>query len=485
LAEVIRDGHNKGLHAASSTPWIEQLAELQWRTHAVEGAILPDSVALSRERDQTFVPLLFRDDRVADFVVLPIAHHRLLVGIGSGVEDVPVDVQEINRASALCSTTFFISNSGVDPSGLEGLIGRRTSEVIQKAVREASVFNRGRSDVPSESTFDEATDVASASGTFTFSVACVDYGNSETLERLSELMRSIVSELSLAMPLDLLHGITFATDYPSALETLDRGAAHLRTQPTEPRSYGRAVAKCVQVIRDGVSKQQVMLDAIIATSLLGDDEEAKLEALQIIVAKLADVAFTALYEVKLAGQDAQAPDVVAQWLQGAAAGAPSDYFSAKVSAFANPGAAQRYATLIQDSLAAAVEPVREAKVAFAKNLDVPGLVRSILPHVAHVVCHAAQWLGHRDGLPEENDGETHWIVTHLQEQGLDKWFDLLGRDLRRLYDGPDQFSYKNLYALSAHVERLLWTMAVLSWPLDDGQIYFLVPSSEPPSKPAE
>jgi len=59
----------------------------------------------------------------------------------------------------------------------------------------------------------------------------------------------------------------------------------------------------------------------------------------------------------------------------------------------------------------------------------------------------------------------------LQARDLIRWVELLGRDLRVLYDGEGQFTHANLVAFAGHVERLLWTVQLFPWPTDDGLVF--------------
>jgi hypothetical protein len=94
-----------------------------------------------------------------------------------------------------------------------------------------------------------------------------------------------------------------------------------------------------------------------------------------------------------------------------------------------------------------------------------------LQHISFFLGHAAEWLGHRDGLPTQEQVLGSSLPEKLKVQGLRDWLELFGRDLQRLYDIDNQFTTENILALSRHVERLLWTMGIFPWPTADGGLY--------------
>lgn len=92
-----------------------------------------------------------------------------------------------------------------------------------------------------------------------------------------------------------------------------------------------------------------------------------------------------------------------------------------------------------------------------------------------MIDHAAQWLGHRDGLPADASFSGDGLPEELRALGLHQWLDLLGRGLRVLHDGGGLLANSKLYALSRHVARLLWTVQICPWSTEDQQVYVTVP----------
>ncbi|MDD5028244.1 MAG: hypothetical protein PHH58_01895 [Rhodoferax sp.] len=470
----IREAHNKALETTERSRWEEVLADLSWRTQAVFGAVLPDCVVLAREIGQDFTPLLLSNLEKVELVILPLAHDLLLVG--SSDVNLPIAVQALNVASATCSDSFFISHRANDGAGLSDLVGQRSATAIQASVSDALSAFRGTrvvkaSGIPVESRISETETVSS----FSFSLTCLDFADAEKAARLGEIVKAIVQEMGRTMPLSTLDGMTFALDYPVTLETLDRGDANMRSVHSQPRDYGRAVARSVQVIRKGEFKTHIVIDSDIAVRLLSDDQDSRAFAIHVIVTRLADLAHTARYESQLRGKSTMPPDKVTEWLHTSALACPGSYFGARESAFSFPKAGEHYASMVRDSLVAAQNAIGKARLAYRVSNDLDALLSVALLHVSFVLTHAAEWLGHRDGLPDQDSFPGSSLSSELKAYDLNLWLELFGRDLRSLYDVDGQFTVANIFALSRHVERLLWTVQICPWPMEDGTLYVSVP----------
>lgn len=473
MSGAIRDGHNRALAMTDEVRWISDLAALSWKTHSFTGAILPDCVVLAREIGGGFTPLLLSNRQQIDTVVLPIAHDRLLVG--STIADDNIAVPSINEASALCSDSFFVSHAENDGAGLSNMIGQRCAQAIGAVVNEAlSDFRSPNADTVSEQRFERQLAKGEFPGSFSFSLTCTDFADAETAARLGEILKVVVLEIGRDKPLTTLDGITFAADYASALERLDRGDPALPSERSRPRAYGRAVAKCVRVSRQGVFKEHLVFDAVLADHLLADDSDRRALGIHMVVSMLAGVSHSAIYESRLNDRSAAPSDCVTEWLHKATSTAPGRYFAARESAFSDPSSGLRYATLIRDSLASAREQIRNARLAYRLDINLDKLLDVAVLQFSFVLAHAAEWLGHRDGLPSQDAFPGASLLDDLKVDGLDHWLELFGRDLRRLYDVDGQFTAENIFALGQHVERLLWTVQIFPWPTESDLLYVSV-----------
>ncbi|MGM9482962.1 DUF4238 domain-containing protein [Roseateles sp. NT4] len=474
VSKMVRDAHNKSLMALDHSQWEEDLSSLEWRACAVEGAILPDCVVLVREGQNGFAPLTLREGCQMDLVVVPIAHNRLLVGSSGATPE--IDIGALNRASASCSDDFFISHRARDEDGLSDLIGQRCSQVIDAAVQDA-INEAGHRESSRTAVGAESMRIAGpgAAGPFSFSMSCKDFGDTETVERLGRVVQVVVQELARGIPLARLDGITFAGDYAAALAQVDRGDPNMSVVTSAPRDYGTAVAMCVDVMRAGEPKVHIVCHAGIAAGLLHEDEDANAQALHTLVTMLAQAAHSSLYEVHQDDAHGAQVDCTEARLHVAALGAPVRYFGAKVSAFAYPRAGEIYAQLTMDSLAAAKASVDAARLKYRIDANLDELLSVALHQFACVADHAAQWLGHRDGLPADASFPGDGLPEELRILGLHQWLDLLGRDLRALHEGDGLLPNSKLYGLSRHVERLLWTVQICPWSTEDQQMYVTVP----------
>jgi len=378
----------------------------------------------------------------------------------------------LNIACAACSSSFFISRGPQEDSDFSELIGQRSAVVIQATVRDALVDLRTSGEVIEQGKTEKVCHVDTGTAEpFSFSLTCVDFGDARGVSKLGEILQVIVLETSRSMPLSTLDGITFASDYSTAVANLDRGDAALSAAQSVPRTYGVAVAKAIDVKRDGALKTHLVMAASIADLLLSQREEDQSMAVHMVVSMLSCSAHVVLFESQLGKPSTVALDRVNEFLYQAAAPAPLRYFSAKHSAFADPHAGERYAALVRDSLDAARIAIGQAKLAYAADADMDALLRVALPQISFVLCHVAEWLGHRDGLPNQDEFPGVSLIVDLQARDLIRWVELLGRDLRVLYDGEGQFTHANLVAFAGHVERLLWTVQLFPWPTDDGLVF--------------
>ena len=477
LSTMVRDGHNKALMTADTSRWEDYLSLLSWQTQEVVGAVLPDCIALSRGADGAFTPLVLREDEHAELVVVPIAHDRLLVG--SRLAAMSITLDAVNRASAACSDSFFISHLASDGLGLSGLIGQRCAQAIDAAVEAAvldlQLVNGSRTVVAAtETVIGETTGPWPSS----FSLTCRGFSDSDTVAALGGVMSSIVHEIGRDIPLTRLDGFTFATDYVAALEQLDRGDPALGIEGSPPRKYGDGVAKCVQVVREGESKEHVVLEAGFAIGLLGADEDVRSLSIHMVVSMLSHIAHGTLYGTQFGDLPQGSADCVATRLHGAVSGAPGRYFAARASAFADPKSGERYAELVRRSLGSAHESIRTARLAYRVDNNVSGLLGTALVHISFVLSHAAEWLGHRDGLPSDEPFPGSSLPEDLKSYSLHLWLDLFGRDLKRLYDTDRQVASASVLLLGRHVERLLWTVQICPWPTQDGTLYVSVPMGD-------
>lgn len=474
IPNSVQSAHREVLWKAEMSGREKALAMLSWRTRRVSGALLPDCIALVRESSGEFTPILLGNLDTMDCVVLPISHDLLLVGSRGVVAEIPISV--LNEANSACSDNFFISQHPSNGEHLSILIGQRCIQTLSALVRSAL----SKSETPRENNEkllrdSEKIEGTTASAPFSFSLTCVGFGDSELVATLGRIMKSIVLEIGRSIPLSRLDGMTFSTEYETAIEQLDRGDASLVADRSLPRDYGHAVAKCVRVLREGQFRDHIVFDATLAHELLQEQSDGHDYAIQTVISMLSQIAHGTLYEERLSSEAFAPPDDTLRLMHQCVSKVPRMYFSARNSAFAASAEGERFAELTLASYNSACDAIRTARLAYRLDANLDRLLEEALPRISFVLEHAAQWLGHRDGLPSQGEFPGMSLVEDLRVFDLHDWLDLFGRDLQLLYATDDRFSMDSILALGKHAERLLWTVQICPWPTIDGGTYVTIP----------
>jgi hypothetical protein len=460
LATKVRDAHATMLASEpDSHGWIEALATFEWRVEHKAGLILSDAVGLAAEANGKLVPLLFSSSDKAISVLLPVASDRLLIGVRPGTN--PPSLSDFNSQAAACSENFFIAAEPLD--GLTGLIGTRTASEIEAAITNAVAGAGGAAEV--SDTRPRMADFTPTEASFSYSVRLADFGDDALSSTLAELLHGLVGALARRLPLQDLDGFTFAVDYPAALIALDRGEGLAPIESTA-LSYGTGAAMPVRVVRAGEDKTHIVMQADVAMRWMSEDHEDRAGALNTLIKMLALVAHDRIYRNQLT--TSAEPDTMTREFHAAVALAPRSYFSARESAFIAPEIAKDHALLLLGSLEHARDEMEAARQRYADIQDIASLAGTAITYASAILAHAADWLGHRDGLAEGEIVEGDDLMVQLQGMDFADWIELFGRDLRSVYETVDgRLDIERALTLSRHVERLLWTFGVLPWPEDD------------------
>lgn len=460
----VRDAHNSVLATTldESNGWVTALAALQWSVEAGADLILPDAVALACEGRGPLMPLLFTKASDVCTVVMPVSPDRILVGRSVG--GTSVDLGGFNAQAAASCEAFFISAKPVTEGALVALIGSAPAmaieETIATAVRDAERNRSGEGVVAARVEPHNFTRQG-----FSYSVRLADFGDEVLAKQFAEILRGVVDALAPSLPLHELDGFTLAIDYHNALATLDRGDPNLPGVTSSALSYGQGVANPVTVIRDGARKEHLVIAANLAEMWLSADTQVRDRGLHILVDVLAGIAHWTQYA------NAQGTsftlDAMARRLHVAVATAPGKYWSAQQAAFVAPDQGQIHADLVITSLDFAEREIAGERARMPESGDITNTASRALECVAAVLGHAADWLGHRDGLGEDQTFAGSDLFERLKPRGLDRWIELFGRDLAACY-GPDEALNLDVVTnLSRHVERLFWSFGVYCWPEDD------------------
>lgn len=132
---LAREGHQKAL-PESIVPAIrvEKLGVFDWRiVGSQDDLILPDCIAIAKEANKEFFPLMMANSDLIELVLLPLTSRTLLMGArDQGCNFDPVD---FNQCAAACSHTYFLSASNA--AALRSMIdhiGIRSVTVVDFAV---------------------------------------------------------------------------------------------------------------------------------------------------------------------------------------------------------------------------------------------------------------------------------------------------------------------------------------------------------------
>lgn len=463
LASIVRDAHNSFLATTpESNGWMTALAALKWTVEAGVDLILPDAVALAVEGGGQLMPLLFTTAADVRAVVMPISADRILVGLVEG--SAPIDFSNFNIHAAASCESFFIGAKPFDENKLSTLIGSATAREIEEAVLAA---------------VREAVQVRSTAGTtiapsephaftqrgFSFSVRLADFGDGVLAKEFADVVHGVVTVLARHHPLHELDGITLAIDYHGALATVDRGDPSMQPATSGALSYGLGVAKPIAVIRNGAHKEHLVIAAGLAEMWLSSDPGVRSSGLYTLVKMLVGVAHSTRYAS--ARKVHFSPDAMARMLHSAVAPAPSGYWSAREAAFIEPDQGQVYADLVIDSLDFTEREIANERAHIPESGDIGNTTRRALECVSAILGHAADWLGHRDGLTEGQAFAGRDLPERLRVRGLDRWIELFGRDLAACYSSEDALDIEVVASLSQHVERLFWSFGIYCWPFDN------------------
>lgn len=467
LASMVRNSHNELVaRPLDDHGWVRVLSGFTWSVEGASDLILPDAVALSKTVNGSLEALLFTGGTDTELVLLPLAHDRMLVGRRDPAAT--VDFATFNAAAAAACQSFFISARLHDEDALTSTIGSGPAKALIHAIAE-SIANaeEARSFAPDQ--LPPAQPRRLKQDEFSYSVTLHDFGDELLAREYGDILQSVIASLSRDLPLHELDGITIAADYADALAKLDLGDPRLPPVVSGALAYSTGVAMPVTVMRDGKRKQHLVLSAWIAAGWASENLQTRAMTLHLLIKMLAGIANSAQFAQPVAFK----PDEMARELHHAVARAPSSYWSAKRAAFVAPDEGITYADLVLDSLKHASEAIGMAHARMTDSSDVGEAFNVALESVSAVLGHAADWVGHRDGLAEDQPFEGDDLQARLAPYGLDHWLTLFGRDLTASYTEVGALDLSVVATLSRHVERLLWSIGVYCWP-DDGGVQCVI-----------
>lgn len=485
---LARDTHIKALNSIIDNGMKRtDLLELHWTIEAAgpQAAVMPDCIALGYENDGSVHPFTILAKNKLAGVVMPISSSRLLVGRRPGAPLFALD--GINGHAAACSHRFFGAASP-DPAFAELIptIGSRSFLGVDEAFQNVfgeylptdsrhAVTETDLSGQPRNVRVSELPPVRPHSYQVTFR-ACAD---PETAQEIANALMSVTNELSRMLPLERLDGITFASDYATALGEVDRGVEGIKPADTVPADVGVGVAKTVIVKRDGVVKGRIVFASWVGHACIANDEATVRAGLHLVVNQLAQVAMTEWFDTALPGvMFSPIADHHDGWAFACVSSAPDSYAAARISA--PYGSTDDLLSMYRDHVIEAIDRaytrIPEARLAYRYHGDLDKLLAVVAPLVRHILEFSAVLLGHCDALGlDPLDGESKLAAT-LKQRGLAAWLSVFRADLQAFYERLGKWeSFDEFLAFNRHVERLLWPLGLFPWRNEEGTARVEVP----------
>jgi len=480
LEEMVRDTHNNALAKGPvAEPRKKLLEELSWTVRAAPsaGAILPDCVAIGLDAKGEFIPYMMTTSDAVSVVIMPLSSQKLLVGVRPS--HYVADIEAFNRHAAACSDELFIVASKAPVfDELRANMGTRwigeIDALIQTVLRDV-LPNKER---PARSR-DETWEVLP----FSYQLTCNGpWGNADDVAPLNEATHRVVGALRPAFNLDRLDGITFAANYEGAFDELERGFDIKSTPEGTPDHIAQGAATAI-VLRDGVPKIRIILNAQYGLSLVGEEPQDAMAALHLLVAGLIQVDTLDRIEkdapgflmesVPMSNHDAVLHCALRKALRAYRYARDSAGFGA------DELIEQEFSKYLLGTMDHAYAFIERAKADHAATPNFPRLFSEVHLAATDILISVARLIGHRHGMGQfEAPSPDTSLGAALRNRQLANWIEVIARDLQRFWQ-RDTWTKADFYGLNIHLERVLWTSGVVLWPAPNGQETMIWVASPP------
>lgn len=477
LPAMARAGHNRALAEDDEVNVRRDLLKrLSWSIEAAPGvgALLPDCIAVASEGGEDWLPLMFLGTHI-EVAVMPLAKDKLLVGKR---RPVPVEVPPINEVMAACSHDFFLAaTNAVALQELSALIGERSKRYLADATRSAIA-----SSIPAPENLDPEIchRPPEANREIRYELSFLGVADAETTQHISDVTAGVVAAFTRTYSMARLDGITFATDYPSALRAVERGVEGAAPAETIGPEIGTGIAKRVVVIRGGRAMARCMMDGCVGLHLISDDPKKSDWALNVLSSQLGLVALMDLVEQALPGTLLHPPGTPYElFLYTEVDAAAHAYISAHISGgFGDPDEiSDTYRELLVNSLQRLKAETERERLAYRTHGDLDRLLSVAMPAIGFVLHFAAQLLGHAEANGRRALDDAGKLEEALDRVGLANWLSDFHRHLEHFRQRIGRWkSFNEFLAFNRHVERLMWSVGMIPWDTPDGP-YIQVPIS--------
>ena len=463
---------------------IAQLSQLVWHVVSAygDGVILPDCTSIAFD-GREWKPLLFTSASELKAVALPLAPNRLAIG---KIEiNQAVDLSEFNYHAAQASYSFFLSNYSSDElekftESLGGAVRTSITSMTDGAFSETVAEFLTPEMEKNESLERQYASRKGWSGEISegrqsFSVSLADFGDETFAKAVSEEIKVLIVAFSKYLPVSTIDGFTFAHDYKTALNSLDRGfEINKEITPTETEEFV-GVGMPITIVSDGKVKTRVVLRSSVAIGLVSDNEECVCNAQSAVIYMLASGALTSLMANKFPQQILKpVRDSYEAFLYGYTSGVFEAYFCASVSSW-NERWVENYERLALSALRHALVQIPDRRKAYRRHGDLNGFFEASALLITNVLTSLARMFGAQKAC-DGDMSEASCLFELLAEQDLDQWAHLFRKDLKgfdaRLEDWAD---FNEIFFVHRHFERLMAHFGIVPDRTDGLGAYIHVP----------
>ena len=341
-------------------------------------------------------------------------------------------------------------------------------------------------EVPQGGTNEDEVPPPTAPDSIAFSMS--GFAKVEDANRIAHKVAAYVRLISSYIDLSRLDGVTVAYDYDEALAELDRGVEGLRTLSRSNDDQLIGVGMAPAVIRDGVVKVHIVLNAPYMEGIdddasvpISDDFHASLyllahECAHVQVTADTDKAFPGrILQHQIASYEeaifSQVVDIC--W---------EEYAACRLSAPFSRGQLGYYEEGLRGVLGVAHTQAASAREAFWEHGDLNRVVAELSPPLALPLRLASYVLGHLDGIstPPALSDETRDAIV---KAGYEKLIDDLAAALRTLWDEKDDWHDPSDFDTIGDVARdAFWEGGLVIYPAADNgaQIHVWEPDEVDP-----
>lgn len=484
LKTLTADSHKKVL-AQEFAPKarVEELRKLDWLVvaHDQASAILPDCVCFGIDSNSAAKPFLLLEKGKVEMVILPLSPSTLAVGRR---ENCPIfDPVEYNQLAARMSFDFFLTNEKQSELSeiLSGAIGnvRHHLDTLVSDTLSANEWGLFVDDKPDPNR--DATNIIEQiqpkddDEYIPLNLSFIGCSDQERANLIGQHVGYLVNKFLSPKVVSFLDGVTFASDYESALNNLGRGFEPSGKLQPHQSEDGEGVAMPLTVIRNGNCKVHIVARSYIGDLFLSENEEGYRLAVAAIMHTLASTELLYLQNEKFPEQILQPiADPLEGFLQSYSGHVFSTYYITRVAGHPLETIEEQEAKLTK-KMAIFFQEVVKKRRAYRVDGNLDEFFSFVVSKACNLLDVFAKLFASKSSL-DDDPPLADALLKILVRHDLVDWASLFKQDLSDFYDGlPMWEDYKRLFFINRHLERLLFMFGVLVELRNDGRIYLHVP----------